>query len=80
MGITYVCNEMAEDPYETFKMQILSDLLFDGPNSLFYKNIIEKDIAPNYCPGHGYDNTTRQSTFTVGVQGIEAKDFHKAEK
>lgn len=71
MGITFVCNQMCDDPYETFKLQVLSALLFEGPNSLFYKTIIEGDVAPNFCPGYGYDNTTRQSTFTVGVQGIE---------
>ena len=80
IGITYVCNEMCKDPYETFKLQILSHLLFEGPNSLFYKSIIEGGVAPNYCPGYGYDYTTRQSTFTVGVQGIEEKDFTKVEK
>ena len=80
MGITFVCNEMCQDPYETFKLQILSELLFEGPNSVFYKKIIEENVAPNYCPGYGYDFTTRQSTFTVGVQGIEEKDFVKAEK
>ena len=80
MGITYICNEMCTDPYETFKLQILSHLLFEGPNSTFYKSIIEEGVAPNYCPGYGYDFTTRQSTFTVGVQGIETKDFPKIEK
>jgi Zn-dependent M16 (insulinase) family peptidase len=50
---------MSEDPYEAFKMQVLSHLLFEGPNSLFYKNIIEQGLAPNYCPGYGYDTTTR---------------------
>jgi presequence protease len=80
MGITFVCNQMCDDPYETFKLQVLSALLFEGPNSLFYKSIIEGDVAPNFCPGYGYDNTTRQSTFTVGVQGVETKDFGKAEK
>lgn len=71
---------MCTDPYETFKLQILSYLLFEGPNSLFYQEIIEKDVAPNFCPGYGYDHTTRQSTFTIGAQGINEKDIHKVEK
>ena len=71
---------MAEDPYETFKLQILAHLLFEGPNSLFFQNIIEEGHAPNYCPGYGYDYTTRQSTFTIGVQGINEKDQFKVEK
>jgi Zn-dependent M16 (insulinase) family peptidase len=71
---------MCEDPYETFKLQILSVLLFEGPNSAFYKSIIEDGFAPNYCPGYGYDATTRQSTFIIGVDGIEEKDFFKIEQ
>ena len=77
LGLIYLCNEMCEDPYETFKLQILAHLLFEGPNSLFYQSIIEEGLAPNYCPGYGYDNTTRQSTFTIGVQGIEEKPYSK---
>lgn len=80
MGITYVCQEMCQDPYEAFKLQILSHLLFEGPNSLFFQGLIETGAAPNYCPGYGYDYTTRQSTFTVGVQGVETKDFAKLER
>lgn len=80
MGLMFVCSEMCKDPYEAFKLQILSHLLFEGPNSLFYKEIIEEDLAPNFCPGYGYDHTTRQSTFLIGVQGIEQKQFHKIEE
>lgn len=79
MGITYICPEMCEDPYEAFKLHVLNQLMFEGPNSTFYQDIIEEGLAPNYCPGYGYDYTTRQSTFTIGVQGIEEKDFVKVE-
>jgi len=41
--------------------------LFDGPNSPFYVRIIEEGVAPNFCPGVGYDHTTREATFTMGV-------------
>ena len=66
-GLTYVCNEMAEDPYETFKLQILERQLFEGPTSLFYKEIIEAGLDTAYCPGYSIDFTTRQSTLTIGV-------------
>jgi Zn-dependent M16 (insulinase) family peptidase len=48
-------------------MQILSSLLFDGPNAPFYKSIIEGGIAPSFCPGNGYDYTTKEAVFTMGV-------------
>jgi Zn-dependent M16 (insulinase) family peptidase len=66
-GISYLCNKVSDDPYETFCMNILSTLLFEGPNSPFYKKIIEEGVAPNFCPGTGYDHTTKEATFTMGV-------------
>jgi Zn-dependent M16 (insulinase) family peptidase len=54
--------------------------MFEGPNSLFYGDLIEQGLAPNYCPGYGYDFTTKQSTFTIGVQGILQEDADKIEK
>ena len=67
-------HECCSDPYETFKMQVLAALMLEGPNSLFYKNLIQTGKAPAFCPGYGFDYTTRQGTFTVGVQGISGKD------
>ena len=67
LGISFLCNQLSQDPYESFVMQILSTLLFDGPNSPFYKKIIEAGVAPNFCPGTGYDHTTKEATFTMGV-------------
>jgi hypothetical protein len=61
-------------------MQILSSLLFDGPNAPFYKSIIEGGIAPSFCPGNGYDYTTKEAVFTMGVQGVKLEDIKKCEK
>jgi len=81
LGLTFLCDLIpAENPYENFCIQILSALLLNGPNAPFYKAIIEKNKAPNFCPGSGYDHTTRQATFTVGVQGISDKAFSESEK
>ena len=79
MSITYVCDTFQTDSYENFKLAILSAMLHQGPNSILYKDIIESGIAPNFCPGVGYDSHGKQGTFTVGVQGIKAEEFEKAE-
>lgn len=80
LGISFLCNQLSQDPYEAFCMQILANLLLEGPNSPFYKSIIEEGIAPNYCPGYGYDHSTKESTFTIGVQGIKLEDVKKCEQ
>jgi Zn-dependent M16 (insulinase) family peptidase len=80
LGMTFLCNELNQDPYEVFCMSIMSTLLFDGPNTPFYKKIIEGGLAPNFCPGYGYDSSTKESTFTIGVQGIKLEDMKACEK
>jgi presequence protease len=55
-------------------------LLLEGPNSPFYKSVIESGLAPSFCPGSGFDYTTRQPTFTIGVQGVHNKVLPDAEK
>lgn len=58
----------------------MSELLLDGPNSPFYKSIIEGGHAPNFCPGAGFDHSQRQTTFTIGVQGITVEDKDTCEQ
>lgn len=80
LGIAFLCKLLpAKDEYETFALNVLSSILLNGPNAPFYKAIIEEGIAPNFCPGSGFDSTTRQPTFTVGVQGVTIKDLTNAE-
>jgi Zn-dependent M16 (insulinase) family peptidase len=60
LGIAFLCDLLpAKDDYESFCLNILSSILLSGPNAPFYKAIIEEGIAPNFCPGAGYDSTTR---------------------
>ena len=80
-ALSFLCDFMpADDPYEAFCLEILSQLLLEGPNAPFYKSIIESQKAPNFCPGVGYDNTTRQATFTLGAQGLKDNQFPEIEK
>lgn len=58
-----------------FKFQLICFLRVQTPCST--KKIIEAGLAPNYCPGYGFDYTTRQGTMTIGVQGISDKDTRK---
>lgn len=80
-ALSFFCSDLytARDSYESFCMQILSVLLLDGPNAPFYKSIIEAGVAPQLCPGAGFDSSSMQGDFTVGVQGIRQDDFKKVE-
>ena len=81
LGIAFLCDVLpSANEYESFCLNILSSMLLNGPNAPFYKAIIEEGIAPNFCPGSGYDSSTRQPPFTVGVQGVTMNDFTNSEK
>ena len=81
LGLSYLLNfDPQKNAYETFCMHVLSNILLEGPNAPFYKSIIEAGVAPNFCPGAGFDHTTRQATFTLGVQGISDKELADSEK
>ena len=78
-AISYLCNEIGEDPYTTFLLGILSTALFDNQNSPMYKALLESDLGNNYIQGYGYDFSTRQGTFTIGLNGINESQDKKIE-
>lgn len=59
---------------EMFSLQLLSNLLTDGPNAPFYKNLIESGLGSDYSPSTGFGNYTKQPYFSVGLQNIQKED------
>ena len=72
-ALSYLCNDVVDDTFTSISLNILSYLLFETPNSIFYKVLLESGIAEGYCPGYGYDMSTKESTFTIGVRNIESE-------
>lgn len=77
---TYVCNDISKDPYTTFLLGIMSTALFDSQDSPMYKSLLESELGSDYVQGYGYDFSTRQGTFTIGLNGISEKDDKKVEE
>lgn len=65
------------DFYETFLMQFVTELLIKGPNSPFYKALIEPNFSGGYTSTTGFDSQPRDSVFTIGLQGLKQEDFPK---
>ncbi|XP_044265991.1 presequence protease, mitochondrial [Tribolium madens] len=63
--------------YDTFLMNFVSELLIKGPNSPFYKSMIEPNFSGGFTSSTGYDTQPRDSIFTVGLQGLKKEDFDK---
>ncbi|KAF6270542.1 pitrilysin metallopeptidase 1 [Rhinolophus ferrumequinum] len=62
------------DTFEAFTLNLLSSLLIGGPNSPFYKALIESGLGTDFSPDVGYNGHTREAYFSVGLQGIADKD------
>ncbi|XP_060681082.1 presequence protease, mitochondrial isoform X2 [Hemiscyllium ocellatum] len=63
------------DSFEAFTLNLLSSLLVSGPNSPFYKALIDAHIGTDFAPVVGYDGSTREACFTIGLQGIAEQDI-----
>lgn len=74
--VSYLLSDIT-DTYQTFVLQILGELLTGGPNSPFYRKLLEPNIGTGFSPVCGYDAHTKDTTFTVGLQGIHSGDVEK---
>ncbi|KAG8227565.1 hypothetical protein J437_LFUL000665 [Ladona fulva] len=67
-----------KDIDETFLLDILSDLLIRGPEAPFYSHLIEPGLGSGYAPATGFDSSTRDTIFAIGLQGLKNSDLEKA--
>ncbi|KAJ3111086.1 Presequence protease, mitochondrial [Phlyctochytrium bullatum] len=79
LSISYLTND-ATNTFETFAMQILSTLLIDSAASPFYKELIETNIGTDYAPSTGYDKTAKETSFSIGLQGLKESDVDMVEQ
>lgn len=66
--------------YETFMLTALAELMIIGPNSAFYKSLIEKSISGGYNGLTGYDNQIRDTLFAIGLKDVQTSNFGQIEK
>jgi len=74
--VSYLLSDIS-DLYENFVLQIIGELLIGGPNSPFYRNLLEPNIGMGYSPVTGFDHHTKDTTFSIGLQGIHNDDVDK---
>ncbi|XP_058838651.1 presequence protease, mitochondrial [Topomyia yanbarensis] len=79
IAIGYLMTDIT-NVYESFLMYILSELLIKGPNSYFYKSLIEPNISGGYNQLTGFDPNIRDTMFVVGLQDVTADDFKKIQQ
>lgn len=79
IAIGYMMSDI-RDVYETFLLHFVTELLVKGPNSYFYKSLIEPNISGGYNQMTGYDATIRDTMFCVGLQDVDKNDFEKIQR
>jgi len=78
LTVSYLCEDV-RNVQQIFELKVLAELLVDGPNSPFYKNLVEANIGSGYAPSTGYDTVIRDTIFNVGLQSLHADDFERVE-
>lgn len=78
IAIAYLCNDIT-DTQTTFEMYVLSQLLLKGPNSAFYKSLVESNVSTGFGPVTGFDSQCRDTMFVVSLQGVKPEDFDKVQ-
>ncbi|KAM4687608.1 presequence protease, mitochondrial [Discoglossus pictus] len=73
VSINFLLSDITDD-FEAFTLSLLSSLLVSGPNSPFYKALIEANIGTDFSPDTGFNNYTRETYFSIGLQGIGKED------
>jgi len=76
VAVSYLLKDIT-DLHESFVLQVIGDLLLDGPSAPFYKSLIEPGIGAGFSPVSGYDNHIKESTLTIGLQNIAEQDVDK---
>lgn len=79
IAVGYLISDVT-DVEETMLLYVLTELLHRGPNSHFYKNLIEPNISGGYHSITGLETTIKDTLFVIGLQDVDKKDFDKIEE
>lgn len=79
IAVGYLISDVA-NVEETMLLNVLTELLYRGPNSRFYKNLIEPNFSGGYHSITGLETTIKDTMFVIGLQDVDKNDFEKIEK
>ncbi|KAF7651655.1 hypothetical protein LDENG_00107570 [Lucifuga dentata] len=68
------------DAFESFTLSLLSSLMISGPNAPFYKALIEPKIGTDFSSVVGYDGSTKEASFSIGLQGMAEEDIERVKQ
>lgn len=77
--VSYLLGDIT-DTFEGFTLSLLSSLMISGPNSPFYKSLIEPKIGTDFSSVVGYDGSTKEASFSIGLQGMAEEDTERVKE
>ncbi|KAM9349611.1 presequence protease, mitochondrial isoform 1-T1 [Symphorus nematophorus] len=77
--VSYLLGDIT-DTFEGFTLSLLSSLMMCGPNSPFYKALIEPKIGTDFSSVVGYDGSTKEASFSIGLQGMAEADMERVKQ
>lgn len=77
--VSYLLGDIT-DTFEGLTLSLLSSLMISGPNSPFYKALIEPKIGSDFSSVVGYDGSTREASFSIGLQGMAEEDAERVKQ
>uniref|UniRef100_A0A674BV77 Presequence protease, mitochondrial n=1 Tax=Salmo trutta TaxID=8032 RepID=A0A674BV77_SALTR len=80
--VSFMCPSLCSitDTFEGFTLSLLSSLMISGPNAPFYKALIEPKIGTDFSSVVGYDGSTKEASFSIGLQGMAEEDIEKVKQ
>uniref|UniRef100_A0A3Q3FQN2 Presequence protease, mitochondrial n=1 Tax=Labrus bergylta TaxID=56723 RepID=A0A3Q3FQN2_9LABR len=73
--VSYLLGDIT-DTFEGFTLSLLSSLMISGPNSPFYKALIEPNIGTDFSSVVG----TKEASFSIGLQGMAEEDTERVKQ
>ncbi|OMH78472.1 Mitochondrial presequence protease, partial [Zancudomyces culisetae] len=73
-SVSYLMNEV-NNTYETFVAGLFSTLLLNGTSAPMHKALIDSGLCADYSANSGYNNQTRETSLTIGCQGVSRQDL-----
>ncbi|XP_071346670.1 presequence protease, mitochondrial [Trachinotus anak] len=77
--VSYLLGDIT-DTFEGFTLSLLSSLMISGPNSPFYKALIEPKMGTDFSSVVGYDGSTKEASFSIGLQGMAEEDTERVKE
>jgi hypothetical protein len=79
VNVNWLLNDSRMSPYDELLFSILDQLLMGTPQSILYKTLMESGLG-TAITGGGLSDELLQSTFSVGLKGVDSANVEAVQK